>query len=113
MITAESQAAWLQSISSTERALFMASLAHGLTVATRVLCGGADGHELSLERLRQLNEAQHQVTGYLFRCLCGSEGVQFIPHVVASVLGKQDSTLLQQVEQAWSYAKSQLPAREA
>jgi hypothetical protein len=111
--TAESEAAWLRSLSATERASFMALLAHGLTIAARVLCHSSDGYEKSLEQLRQLNEAQHQVTGYLLYCLTGAENLQFIPYVVASVLSLHDSTALQQTEQAWSYAKSHLSTRDA
>ena len=96
--TSQSEDGWVASLSTAERARFMALLANSLTVAMRVLCHGDGPCEQVVERLRQLNEALHQVTGYLSHSRTGIENVQFLPRVVASVLELQNASALQQAE---------------
>ena len=96
---------WLQSLSAAERARFLARLSHNLTVAARVLCHSSAGAEQTIEWVRQLNEVQHRVTSYLAHHHAGDEDTGWISVVVDCVLNPEDSTLLQQTEQAWLFSK--------
>ena len=96
-----------------DRAKFFAALSHTLTIASRVLCHAGDNPGEAVERLRLLNEAQHQVTGYLAHCLAGTEDPRYIQRVVDSVLSAQDLVVSQQAEQAWSHAKGGFVERQA
>ena len=96
----QSEVAWLVSLSASERSRFFALLAHGLTIAIRVVAGGRS--DVALEQVRQLNEALHRVTSYLTFCVAGNEDTRWLPVVVSSVLGLQDAVAAQQSQQAWS-----------
>ena len=114
MTTSEGELAWVQSISPSERVKFFAALSHSLTIASRVLCGAPnDSSGGAVERLRLLNEAQHQVTGYLAYSLAGTENPAYIPRVVNSVLNGEDPVVFQQTEQAWAHAKQGFVERQA
>jgi len=113
MTTSQAESVWVRSISPSARVKFLAALSHSLTIASRVLCHAGDSSGEAVEKLRLLNEAQHQVTGYLAHSLVGTEDPGYIPRVVDSVLSVQDSVVFQQAEQAWLHAKRGFLEREA
>ena len=104
---------WLQSLSATERARFLAFLSHNLTVAVRVLCHGDGSAEQNLDRLRVLNEAHHRVSSYLLHFHSGDEDRGWIPAVVEYVLDPKDPVVLQQAQHAWFYARKALSRDES
>jgi len=102
---AQSEAVWLKSLEAAERARFLAALSHNLTVAVRVLCRSGVNAEQGLEWVRLLNEAHHRVASYLSHHHAGNEDTAWVPVVVEFVLGSNDPVVLQQAQQAWSFAK--------
>jgi hypothetical protein len=104
-LSVQDESAWLESLSVENRALFLASLSHGLTIGVRVLCHCGETLEQALEWVRLLNEANHRVAGYLFHHHIGDEDTGWLPAVVTGVLSCTEPTISQQAEQAWSYAK--------
>ena len=110
MTATQSEHTWLEQLSQDERVRFLAFLTHGLTISSRVLCHSEGNPDASIEQLRLLNEAQHQVTGYFSYCVTGKENIDFLAKVVTSVLSIPDEVARQQAQQAWSYAKHQLRA---
>jgi hypothetical protein len=104
-VSITSEARWLQSLSPAERARFLSSLSHNLTVAVRVLCHSAGPSEQTVEWVRRLNEAHHRVSSYLSHYHIGDEDVGWIPAVVEYVFNSEDAVLLQQAQEAWSYAR--------
>lgn len=101
----QSETGWLQSLSPAERARFLSSLSHNLTIAIRVLCHSQGAPEQTVELVRRLNEAHHRVSSYLAHYHIGDENVGWIGAVVEYVLDAKDPVVLQQAEQAWSYAR--------
>ena len=108
-----SESSWLQSVSPAARARFLAALAHNLTIASRVLINADAQPEEMVEYVRQVNEAQHQVTGYLAHIVGGTENVVLVPHLVTAVLGLNGSAAAGQAQQAWSFAKRACHEHEA
>jgi ABC-type transport system involved in cytochrome bd biosynthesis fused ATPase/permease subunit len=100
-----SEAIWLQSLNSAERARFLASLSHNLTVATRVLCHSNSNANEVLEWVRLINEISHRVTSYLSHYHAGDEDHGWVSVVVEYVLSSQDATVYQHAQQAWSHTK--------
>jgi hypothetical protein len=100
-----SETAWLQSLNATDRARFLASLSHNLTVAVRVLCHSAGPAERTMEWVRLLNEAHHRVSSYLSHYHVGDEDPGWIGVVVEYVLDPKEPVVLQQAEQAWHYSR--------
>ena len=96
-----SEAAWLIAFPSVERARVLAHLIHDLTVAGRCLYLSNGDVLTRLERLRELNEVQHRVAGYLQHALTDSEDPGWIPIVVGFILGPRDSEVRQQCHLAW------------
>ena len=102
--SAQTEAAWLRSLTAVDRARFLAFLSHNLTVAVRVLCH-AQSTEQGLEWVRLLNEAHHRVASYLSHYHAGDEDPRWIEAVVDYVFDHKDPVVLQQIEQAWRYSK--------
>jgi hypothetical protein len=100
------EARWFESLAAETRAQFMALLVHGLTIAQRVLCscdGNVEGTN-TVESVRQLNEAHHQIAWLLVEQLQGLHRRQ----VVLYLFGITDALAYDQAMQAWSYAKINL-----
>ena len=108
----QEEAAWLQSLTAADRARFLSSLSHNLTVAVRVLCHSAGAVERTVEWVRLLNEAHHRVSSYLSHYHIGDEEPGWIPVVVDYVLNPKEPVVLQQAAQAWLYSKEALPRGE-
>jgi hypothetical protein len=90
-------ARWLAALSGVDRARFMAKLVHGLTVGQRVLF-----YDHNLEGARQLNEANHQIAGFLVDALDGRAQRMLDPFLVKLT----DAQAGVQYAQAWAYAKN-------
>ena len=108
-----SDVAWLLTLRAAERARFLALLAHELTVCGRPIAfaeGTPFEMRLRLERLRQLNEIQHQVSGYIGYALGPDEDVEFLPIVAKSVLEPRDPYLRESTTRAWTWARESFVA---
>ena len=102
----ETEAEWLRSLSSKERARFLAWLSHSLTIAGRVLKHSTEPADLRLEQLYQLNEIQHRVTACLKQLLSGDGSVAFERSIAASLLDVSDDNLRNETSYAWENAKA-------
>ena len=100
------EAAWLRTLSSQERARFLAWLSHNLTIAGRVVAHSAHGPETRLEQLRQLNEIQHRVSSYIGHALGTDEDPGWLDVVTSFVFEPSDSNLRHQTAYAWSQTRS-------
>ena len=89
---------WLAARSDIDRTRFLAKLMHGLTVGQRVLF-----YDDNLEGARQLNEANHQVSGFLVDALDGRTQRM----LDSSLFKPTDEQAGLQYAQAWAYAKGQ------
>jgi hypothetical protein len=98
----DNEVAWLTGLTSEERASALAHLIHKLTVAGRCLIWSEGADAVRLERVRQLNEVQHRVAGYLIHALKGDEDTGWIRVVVAYVLGAADEQVRRQCHSAWA-----------
>jgi len=101
----DSELRWLSALPSEERLLFLARLSHALTVAFRVALLANAEQSNFISSLRELNEAQHQVTGYVSYCLRKKERVSFLDSVIASVRRASTGELSLQVDNAWRTAR--------
>ena len=92
-------AQWFSALIANERGRFLALLIHGLTIGQRVLCSAGNA-----EGLRQLNEATHQVAGFLVDYHYGRQRdeLQFF------LFGLADEQARIQGMQAWNCAKERL-----
>ncbi|MNK85475.1 hypothetical protein D3C87_1053570 [compost metagenome] len=96
-----SEPLWLAALSDEGFLRFTTLLAHGLTIGQRVLC-----FEGNLEGARQLNEANHQISGLLVDQVEGRMRRVFEPFL----FNLTDAQARAQGAQAWAYAKSRLGA---
>ena len=96
------EVAWLTALTSEERSSALAHLVHKLTVAGRCLIWSEGADAVRLERVRQLNEVQHRVAGYLMHAINGDEDTGWIRVVVAFVLGAADEQVRLQCHSAWA-----------
>ncbi len=97
----EAEADWLRSLSSNERARFLAWLGHNLTVAARMLKHDSGSAESRLEQLYQLNEIQHCVTSYIGHALGTDEITEFLLGVAARVFEADDPRVRREAVWAW------------
>jgi len=99
---------WLRSLSSPMRVRFLSLLSHALTIASRLTLKGAPNEPLFVANLTRLNEAQHQVTGYISACLNRSEHIDFLPGVVTALERASSGPWGSQIFQAWRSARLEL-----
>jgi hypothetical protein len=103
--------AWLLTLRATERARFLALVAHELTVWGRVLARSAlvadtpTEMRQRVEQLRQLNEIQHRVCNYIGYALGPNEDVVWLPIVARYVLAPSDPWLRRHTTQEWAMAR--------
>jgi len=95
--TDSSDTHWLAGLSDADRTRFVAQLVHGLTVGQRVLF-----YDHNLEGARQLNEANHQIAGFVVDALDGRAQRMFD----ATLFKLTDAQATVQYAQAWTHAKS-------
>ena len=99
---------WLQNLDKPDRVLFLAMLSHNLTIAMRVLGVYSKDLREDFSWVRLVNEANHQVSGYVMHSLSGKEDPRWIQVVVKNVLNSSDEAAGQQMKQAWLVAQSGL-----
>lgn len=105
MTRPESEAQWLRSLPSKERARFLAWLSHNLTVAGRALMHSAEPGERRLEQLYQLNEIQHWVTSYLGHALGTDEDPGWLLVVAKYAFEPEDPSVKREAISAWENAR--------
>lgn len=99
---------WLWSLDAGQRTLFLARLAHCLTVVGR---NSYRVQSLELDQPRQLretNEMLHRVTAGLGDALQGNESSGFVESLAARVLEPEDAELGKLAQWAWQSAKDHL-----
>ena len=106
----EIEASWLGGLSATQRALFLMMLSHELTLVGRMLASPKDPAEVTVKRLRQLNEMQHRVVAYACYALTPKEDKQFLLGLVKLVFGggwgpSRDPILGDRAARAWAHAR--------
>jgi hypothetical protein len=101
----ESEAEWLRSLSSHERARFLAWLSHSLTVAARALKHTSESAEVRLEYLYQLSEIQHRVSSYIGHALGTDEDTGWLLGVAARVLEPTDPVVRRETANAWAFTR--------
>jgi len=106
--TRKSDVEWLLGLSASERARFLAMVAHELTVVTRLIAHPAHQYDpqLKIDRLRQLNDIQHRVCGYIPYALGREEDVDFLPGVEKWVLEPRDDYIRDFTSEAWAKARA-------
>ena len=95
---------WFSMLSVAERARFLASLAHNLTIAGRCFFDACAPESSDASRARQINELLHRVTGYLCELHAGKEDIAAAASVSKRLLEQPDPEVRLQVQQAWRYA---------
>jgi len=95
---------WFATLPVTQRARFLAALAHNLTIAERCFFDAVAPERSDVSRARQLNELLHKVTGYLCALHAGQEDTAAAASVSKRLLEQSDPEVRLQVAQAWHYA---------
>jgi hypothetical protein len=95
---------WLASLPSQQRVQVLARLAHLLTITGRALFHSEAPDAIRLEQLRQLNEVQHRVLGYLGHALGTDEDQGWIMPVLARMYEAEDPEVRKQCVYAWREA---------
>jgi hypothetical protein len=107
MDSPEDEVTWLQTLSASQRAQFLLTLSHGLTIAGRFLALSGGSADARLERLRLLNEIQHCVVGYAGHVLREAEDERFLLPMVRKVLcWPTDADLIAATRQAWRQTRT-------
>ena len=101
---------WFTSLSAAERATFLATLAHNLTIAGRCFFNAFEPEGSDATRARAVNELLHKVTSYLQHLHSGDEDLVWAPVVSKLLLEQDDPQLRVQVRQAWHYAMASVSA---
>jgi hypothetical protein len=95
---------WLWNLTRAQRMLFFSELSHGMTIAMRVICRSTDAGVL--ERIDELNEAHHAVSGYLLRICSGTESENWLTLSINGMFKSKDSILRQQLDCSWLNAEN-------
>lgn len=101
----EVEVAWLRSLSSRDRARFLAWLSHNLTIAARVLKHTPESAETRLEQLYEISEIQHRVSSYIGHALGTDEDSGWLLGVTARVLEPSDPTVRRETANAWALTR--------
>jgi hypothetical protein len=103
------ETSWLGGLDALQRAQFLTKLSHELTIVGRFLASPRDPPEVSVERLRELNEMQHRVIHYASYALGPHEDKRFLPPLVTMVLRwPGDASLRDAAARAWVDARRSL-----
>jgi hypothetical protein len=98
---------WLQSLEHDARLRFMAQLAYALTIAGRPSYKAGTTALEHPQRLRALNQLQHQVTACLSQMLAG-EMTTGLDTAVAKGLFQTDAEVRPHACWAWEFAKQHM-----
>jgi cell division ATPase FtsA len=105
MLQANEEGRWLWSLERDQRTLFLALLAHELTVV------GRNSYQVQTEeldqprQLRRTNEILHRVTACLREALIGAESGGFVESIGVRVLEPGDEELKGLTNWAWQTVK--------
>ena len=108
MLNSDAEGRWLSSLQGRKRALFLAILAHELTV------GGREAYEAGTEAqdkpglLRSVNEIQHRVTACLRGELRDAGKMDFVEALGRIVLEQPDPDLAGLTACAWTRGRRAL-----
>jgi hypothetical protein len=108
MLQANAEGRWLWSLQRDQRMLFLARLAHELTVV------GRNSYRVQTEeldqpcQLRMANEILHRVTACLRDALTGPESSGFVESMGAWVLEPADEELKGLTHWAWQTVKDRI-----
>jgi hypothetical protein len=108
MLQTGEESQWLWTLDRDRRTLFLAQLAHELTIV------GRNSYRVQSEdldqprQLRETNEILHRVTACLKDALQDSESGGFVESLGAIVLGTPDAELGQLMQWAWQSAKNRV-----
>jgi hypothetical protein len=108
MLQANAEGRWVWSLEREQRKLFLARLAHELTVV------GRNSYQVKTEeldqprQLRETNEILHRVTACLRDALMGSESSEFVESIGARVLEPADEELKALTHWAWQTVKDRI-----
>jgi hypothetical protein len=105
MLSPEAEGKWLASLQSDDRLLFLATLAHQLTVAGRDSYRPGTGDLRKPQLLRKVNEVLHRVTAWLRSELKKPGAPDFHEALGLIVLDRSDLELAELTNWAWSDAK--------
>ena len=99
----QSEVDWFLGLRAVDRARFLSLVSHDLTVAARGLTFQAhpETRESRMEMLREFNELQHQLSGYISYALGPDEDVRFLPFVVRCLLEARDEYVRGSANRAW------------
>jgi hypothetical protein len=105
----QSEFDWFLGLRAVDRARFLSLVSHDLTVAARGLTfrGHPETQEPRIEMLRELNELQHQLSGYISYALGPDEDVRFLPSVVRRLLEARNEYVRDSANRAWYTHRSQ------
>lgn len=104
----EHHVAWLSSLSSQQRGVFLSAMIHNLTIAWRCLCHAGDDEGLALERASALNEAIHAASRHLLAISAGEEDPRWIAPTVTALFLTEDTAVLDQINQSWWHAQQRV-----
>jgi hypothetical protein len=105
MLLPNAEGQWLASLRSEDRKLFLANLAHQLTVAGRDSYRPGTNDLDRPQLLRKVNEVLHRVTAWLRSELAKAGTPEFCEALGQIVLAQSDSDFVQLTNWAWSSAK--------
>lgn len=105
MLSPDAEGKWLATLQSNDRVLFLATLAHQLTVAGRDSYRPGTGDLSKPQLLRKVNEVLHRVTAWLRSELKAACEPDFHAALGLIVLDPSDLDLAQLTNWAWSDAK--------
>ena len=108
----EHHVAWLSSLGSQQRGVFLSAMIHNLTISGRVLYHTDNGADVGMERARALNEAIHAASRHLISICAGNEDPCWIAPTVRALFPTEDPALLEQVEQSWRYAQQRVTSAD-
>jgi hypothetical protein len=100
--TLNTEVAWLTQLPTRERTKVLAHVVHQLTVATRCLVLSEGTDTVRLERVRQLNEAQHRVAGYLLHAVNGDEETKWLRVVLGYLFGAVEEQVRRLCISVWT-----------
>jgi hypothetical protein len=107
MSTIEAEGEWLVSQDEKTKAVFLATLAHTITIAGRNSYTVQSEELDKPSQLRKINEIQHRVLSCLREILNGQSNVSFQLSIANWVLQQPDTELQELMSWAWNTSKEQ------
>jgi hypothetical protein len=109
MSTIEAEGEWLVSQEEKTKAVFLATLAHAITIAGRNSYTVQSEELDKPSQLRKINEIQHRVLSCLREVLNGQANASFQRSSAIWVLEQPDKELQELMSWAWNTSKEKSP----